>query len=137
MSSVDARRHLRALLEDFDRVLAGEYEALRQRDNDSLEEAVVAKQQLVEAISTASRQCELPAASAGLNPEESEEWAQIRALLARCALANRTNGAAIDASRHFVNTLLDLLCGQTPGKGLYNARGRVGDAGRTRDWERV
>ena len=137
MANHDARKTLRALLVDFDRVLSGEYEALRQRDTDGLEAAVVEKQQLVSAISVASSQCTLPPADAELAPEESEEWAQIRALLARCALANRTNGAAIDASRNFVTSLLDLICGHQPGERLYNARGRVGDTGRSRAWDRV
>jgi flagellar biosynthesis/type III secretory pathway chaperone len=72
-----------------------------------------------------------------LAPEETAEWAQIRTLLARCALANRTNGAAIDASRHFVTSLLDLLTGRRPGERVYDARGRLGDSGRSRAWERV
>ncbi len=137
MANDVARAHLRALLMDFDRVLAGEYEALRQRDTGGLEAAVLEKQLLVNAISAASTQCNLPSAGADLAPEASEDWAQIRALLARCALANRTNGAAIDASRNFVTSLLDLICGHQPGERLYNARGRVGDNGRSRAWDRV
>lgn len=136
-TATEARGSLRALLEDFDRVLASEYEALRMRDADALEQAAQSKQQLVASLGTLSRQCPLPARDAVLSPEESEEWAQIRALLARCALANRTNGAAIDASRNFVTTLLDLLCGRRPGERVYDARGRIGDAGRSRAWDSV
>jgi len=139
--SVTARKSLRALLEDFDRVLASEYEALRTRDTDGLETAVARKQELVGAIATASKRCPLPAPGTETvtaeDPEASAEWADIRQLLARCALANRTNGAAVDASRSFVNSLLDLLTGRRPGERLYDARGRVGDSGRRRTWESV
>lgn len=132
-----ARGELRALLEDFDRVLSQEYEALRRRDTAALEDAVQTKQQLMTTLGQLEQQCPLPAADARLAPEETAEWAQIRALLARCALANRTNGAAIDASRNFVTSLLDLLTGRRPGERVYDARGRLGDGGRSRAWERV
>lgn len=135
--TAEARGTLRALLEDFDRVLASEYEALRRRDTAALEHAVETKQQLVTSLGTLGRQCPLPAADAELSPEETTEWAQIRTLLARCALANRTNGAAVDASRNFVTSLLDLLTGRRPGERVYDARGRLGDGGRSRAWERV
>lgn len=135
--SRDARSTLRALLEDFDRVLASEYEALRRRDTAALEDAVQLKQQLVSSIAALSQECPVPARDAELSLEDSQEWAQIRALLARCALANRTNGAAIDASRNFVTSLLDLVTGRRPGERVYDARGRLGDNGRSRAWERV
>ncbi len=133
----EARGNLRALLEDFDRVLANEYEALRRRDTAALEDAVQTKHQLIATLGALGRQCPPPAADAALPAEESEEWAQIRTLLARCALANRTNGAAIDASRNFVTSLLDMLTGRRPGERVYDARGRLGDSGRSRAWERV
>ena len=136
-STVEARKTLRALLEDFDRVLTSEYDALRTRDVDALEEAAASKQQLVGTLATLGRQCPPPPADAALSVEESAEWAQIRALLARCALANRTNGAAIDASRNFVTSLLDLFCGRRPGERVYDASGRMGDASRSRAWDRV
>jgi flagellar biosynthesis/type III secretory pathway chaperone len=139
--SISARRSLRALLADFDRVLASEYEALRARDTDGLETAVARKQELVGALATASKHCPVPPPDAPVDtagdPAASVEWAEIRQLLARCALANRTNGAAVDASRNFVNSLLDLLTGRRPGERLYDARGRVGDSGRRRTWESV
>ncbi|HMM78336.1 MAG TPA: flagellar protein FlgN [Gammaproteobacteria bacterium] len=135
--TAEARGTLRALLEDFDRVLAGEYEALRRRDTAALEHAVETKHRLIASLGTLGRQCPPPAAEVALTPEETAEWAQIRMLLARCALANRTNGAAIDASRNFVTSLLDLLTGRRPGERVYDARGRLGDSGRSRAWERV
>lgn len=137
--TIDARKTLRALLADFDQVLASEYEALRQRDTDKLEAAVASKQQLVSAITATSRLCPPPPADAASDedPTSTEDWAQIRKLLSRCALANRTNGAAIDASRSFVTSLLDLICGRRPGERLYDASGRMGDSNRSRAWERV
>jgi flagellar biosynthesis/type III secretory pathway chaperone len=139
--TTSARKTLRALLADFDHVLASEYEALRARDTDGLENAVARKQELVGAIATAGERCPVPPPGAAGDPEgdpeASAEWAEIRQLLARCALANRTNGAAVDASRNFVNSLLDLLTGRRPGERLYDARGRVGDSGRRRTWESV
>ncbi len=139
--STIARKSLRGLLADFDQVLASEYEALRARDTEGLETAVARKQELVGSIATASKRCPVPAPGAPVDtpndPEASAEWAEIRQLLARCALANRTNGAAVEASRNFVNSLLDLLTGQRPGERLYDARGRVGDSGRRRTWESV
>lgn len=137
VTSREARSDLRALLEDFDRALASEYEALRRRDTTSLEDAVQTKQRLVASLGALSAQCPPPAQDAEMSPEETAEWAQIRALLARCALANRTNGAAIDANRNFVTSLLDLLTGHRPGERVYDARGRLGDSGRSRAWERV
>lgn len=137
VTTAESRGKLHALLEDFDRVLAHEYEALRRRDTTALEEAVQTKQQLVAALGSMGQQCPLPATGAELAPEETAEWAQIRTLLARCALANRTNGAAIDASRNFVTSLLDLLTGRRPGERVYDARGRLGDSGRSRAWERI
>lgn len=135
------RKSLLALLQDFDRVLAHEYEALRTRDVDGLEAAVSRKQTLVGEIAETSRLCPLPAegddAGTTDDPSASAEWRAIRQLLARCALANRTNGAAVDASRSFVNSLLDLVTGRQPGARLYDARGRVGDTGRRRTWESV
>lgn len=135
------RKSLLALLEDFDRVLDSEYEALRARDVDGLEAAVSRKQALVGALAETSSRCPLPASfsetQAGDDPTASAEWSAIRDLLARCALANRTNGAAVDASRNFVNSLLDLMTGRQPGGRLYDARGRVGDSGRRRTWESV
>jgi flagellar biosynthesis/type III secretory pathway chaperone len=139
--STSARKSLRALLAEFDQVLASEYEALRARDTDGLENAVARKQELVGAIATAGKRCPVPPPGApgdpAGDPEASAEWAEIRQLLARCALANRTNGAAVDASRNFVNSLLDLLTGRRPGERLYDARGRVGESGRRRTWESV
>lgn len=136
-----ARRSLLALLEDFDRVLSSEYEALRTRDTDGLETAVARKQELVGAIAQATRQHPLPGNFAETqlsdDPEASAEWAAIRKLLARCALANRTNGAAVDASRNFVDSLLDLMTGRQPGARLYDARGRCGANARRRTWESV
>ncbi|MCC7123178.1 MAG: flagellar protein FlgN [Gammaproteobacteria bacterium] len=132
-----ARSDLRALLEDFDRVLASEYDALRRRDTAALEDAVQTKQHLVAALGTLGGRSPLPPADADLSPEERAEWGQIRALLARCALANRTNGAAIDASRNFVTSLIDLMTGRRPGERVYDARGRLGDGERSRAWERV
>jgi flagellar biosynthesis/type III secretory pathway chaperone len=134
-----ARQSLLALLQDFDRVLASEYEALRARDVDGLESAVARKQELVGEIAETSRHCPLPAAGDDIadDPSASAEWGAIRGLLARCALANRTNGAAVDASRSFVNSLLDLMTGRPPGSRLYDARGRVGDTGRRRSWDSV
>ena len=94
--TTSARKTLRALLADFDHVLASEYEALRARDTDGLENAVARKQELVGAIATAGERCPVPPPGAAGDPEgdpeASAEWAEIRQLLARCALANRTNG---------------------------------------------
>lgn len=136
--NAEARSTLRALLEDFDRVLAREYEALRQRDASAIEDAAHRKQRLVGSLDEAARHCPLPRQDATLTPEETAEWAQIRALLLRCSLANRTNGAAIDASRNFVTSLLDLMLGGRPRGQVYDARGRrLGERGPSRAWERV
>lgn len=130
-----SRHQLRALLEDFDTVLASEYEALRQRDPDRLQVAITAKQRLASDIEALSPLF----SSSDLNDDDHEqtEWAAIRGLLGRCALANRTNGAAIDASRCFVTSLLDLLSGQRASERTYTATGRLNSHAPRLRFERV
>lgn len=132
-----ARHRLRALLVDFDNVLAREYEALRHRDAGSLETTVADKQRLVSEIDTLTHCAAPPASDTANDPDASEDWLQIRGLLARCALANRTNGAAIAASRCFVTSLLDVLCGRAATERTYNARGRLAGAHSYRGADRV
>lgn len=118
-----SRHQLHALLQDFDTVLASEYEALRQRDPNRLHTAINAKQRLTNDIEALAHVFE--AGSTNGDDTEQAEWAAIRGLLGRCALANRTNGAAIDASRSFVRSMLDLLSGQHTGERTYTATGRL------------
>ncbi len=131
-----SRHQLHALLKDFDAVLASEYEALRHRDAERLHTAVHEKQRLagdIEALTPL-----LDAASAVHHDDtEQAEWAAIRNLLGRCALANRTNGAAIDASRCFVTSMLDLMSGQRAGERTYTAAGRLNSHAPRLRFERV
>lgn len=129
-----SRHQLHALLEDFDAVLAAEYEALRLRDPDRLQTAINAKLRLATDIEALSPLLE---ASSAQGDSERTEWAAIRDLLGRCALANRTNGAAIDASRCFVTSLLDLLSGQRAGERTYTAAGRLDSHAPRLRFERV
>ena len=119
-----SRHQLQALLENFDTVLASEYEALRQRDPERLQVAVDAKQRLASAIEGLAPLLEAPGSVQGEDSEHAQ-WTAIRGLLGRCALANRTNGAAIEASRCFVTSMLDLLSGQRAGERTYTAAGRL------------
>ena len=89
-----SRDQLQALLENFDTVLASEYEALRQRDPLRLQIAVDAKQRLASAIEGLAPLLEAPGSVQGEDSAHAQ-WTAIRGLLGRCALANRTNGAEI------------------------------------------
>jgi len=131
-----SRHRLHALLKDFDRVLASEYEAVRTRDAERLQSAVDAKQRLTSDIEKLTPQIRPPAASPH-NAGEHEEWAAIQRLLGRCALANRTNGAAIDASRSFMTSLLDLLSGRRISERTYTASGRLDSQAQRLRVERV
>lgn len=132
--SVRTRHNLRALLNDFDAVLSAEYEALRQRDSDRIETLVATKQRLASDLDKWTPQVREWQASA---TAEDDEWNTIHNLLGRCALANRTNGAAIDASRCFVTTMLDLLTGRRSTERTYTARGRLGASLAKSSYDRV
>ncbi|MBI2802777.1 MAG: flagellar protein FlgN [Gammaproteobacteria bacterium] len=127
-------RHLRALLTEFDAVLSAEYDALRERNADGLDAAIARKQRLAHDIEVVTTQVTPPATP---DPELLEEWSEIRTLLGRCALANRTNGAAIDASRSFVTSMLDILTGRNVRERTYTARGRLAPAVPHATYERV
>jgi flagellar biosynthesis/type III secretory pathway chaperone len=131
-----SRHRLHALLKDFDTVLASEYEALRLRDPDRLQAAVDAKQRLASDIEGLTPQLDVPNTAPG-DADEQEEWVAIQRLLGRCALANRTNGAAIDASRCFVTSMLDLLSGQRAGERTYTSTGRLHSQAPRLRFERV
>ena len=129
-------RRLRALLANFDVALSAEYEALRQRDPDGLQAAISTKQRLANEFDALTPQLTPPAVDTH-DPALLEEWDTIRALLARCALANRTNGAAIDASRCFVTSMLDILTGRNARERTYTAQGRLGPAVPQARYDRV
>ena len=131
-----SRHHLHALLKDFDAVLASEYEALSQRDSERLQTAVHAKQRLASDIEALTPLLDAANTTQGDDTEQ-PEWAAIRSLLGRCALANRTNGAAIDASRCFVTSMLDLMSGQRTGERTYTAAGRLNSHAPRLRFERV
>ena len=133
-SAAGARHRLHALLGEFERVLGEEYAALRTSDPDRVQTLCATKQSLVTEIEAASRGLQSPAAD---EPEAQAEWAAIKGLLGRCAIANRTNGTAIEASRSFVSSLLDVLCGRTAGERVYQANGRLGGTQHGRALERV
>lgn len=133
----ETRHRVRALLQDFDAVLTAEYEALRHRDSDGLESAVQRKLELTAQLEAVASELTPPAAGTPTTATDEAEWEQFRSLLGRCALANRTNGAAIDASRNFVTSLLDVLQGRLPGERIYNARGRLGENRPLSTFERV
>ena len=134
-SALEQPRRLRALLTDFDAVLSAEYEALRQRDADSLDAAVASKQRLAREIEVLTAHVTPPPATVDL--ALLDEWSAIRALLSRCALANRTNGAAIDASRCFITSMLDILSGSNIRERTYTARGRLAAAMPRAGYERI
>ena len=129
------RHRLHALLRDFDAALASEYEAVRQRDAVRLESAVAEKLRLAGDLERLTPQVQPPAAES--DPRDREQWSQIQALLGRCALANRTNGAAIDASRCFMTSMLDLLSGRRPNERTYTAAGRLSRESAAVRFERV
>lgn len=129
------RHRLHALLRDFDAVLASEYEAVRQRDAVKLESAVAEKLRLAGDLERLTPQVQPPAD--GSDPRDREQWSQIQTLLGRCALANRTNGAAIDASRCFITSMLDLLSGRRPNERTYTAAGRLSRESAAVRYERV
>jgi flagellar biosynthesis/type III secretory pathway chaperone len=131
-----SRHQLHALLKDFDAVLASEYEALRHRDPERLQTAVHEKQRLAGDIEALAPLLNM-ARAAHHDDTEHTEWAAIRNLLGRCALANRTNGAAIDASRCFVTSMLDLMSGQRAGERTYTAAGRLNSHAPRLRFERV
>lgn len=113
---------LQGLLQDFEAVLAAEYEALRTRDTVRLDSIIARKDSLAAELDDIGRQLPKP----GPDRDASPEWTEIRALILRCAQANRANGAAIEANRTFVTSLLDVLRGRSPTARTYDARGRLG-----------
>ena len=124
MQSVQQRRNrLHALLIDFDAVLALEYDALRRRQSDRLADAIAEKQRLASELDGLGPAFE--ELKPGAADSVTQEWNEIQRLLGRCALANRTNGAAIDASRSFVTSLLDILTGRSTTGRTYTARGHL------------
>ncbi len=127
---------LRALLDDFDAVLRAEYDALRARDPERLEEAINAKQRLASELDAAAPLVAAARKQAETG-EDHTEWLAVRDLLSRCALANRTNGAAIDASRAFVTSLLDVMTGRCARTRTYSARGQYVSALPAQRYERV
>jgi flagellar biosynthesis/type III secretory pathway chaperone len=131
-----SRHQLHALLKDFDAVLASEYEALRHRDPERLQTAIQEKQRLASGIEALTPLLDIANAMPG-DATEQPEWVAIRNLLGRCALANRTNGAAIDASRCFVTSMLDLMSGQRAGERTYTAAGRLNSHAPRLRFERV
>ncbi len=137
MDSVPQQRHrLHALLTDFDAVLAVEYDALRRREPERLYDAIAHKQRLTAALDGFSPSVEAlkPAAA---DTTADDEWNAIQRLLSRCALANRTNGAAIEASRSFVTSLLDIVTGRSTTERTYTARGRISATTSRSNFERV
>ena len=131
-----SRHQLHALLKDFDAVLASEYEALRRRDPERLHTAVHEKQRLAGDIEALAPLLDVARAVQNDDSEQAE-WVTIRNLLGRCALANRTNGAAIEASRCFVTSMLDLMSGQRAGERTYTAAGRLNSHAPRLRFERV
>ncbi|MBI4696219.1 MAG: flagellar protein FlgN [Gammaproteobacteria bacterium] len=113
---------LQDLLQDFESVLAAEYEALRTRDTGQLDAAIARKNVLAAELDAIGRQLPPP----GPDLDSSHEWAELRALILRCSQANRANGAAIEANRKFVTSLLDILRGRSATERTYDARGRLG-----------
>ena len=126
------RRRLHALLTDFDAVLAVEYDALRRREPERLYDAIAHKQRLTTALDGFS-----PSVEALKPTTADDEWNAIQRLLSRCALANRTNGAAIEASRSFVTSLLDIMTGRSTTERTYTARGRISATTSRSNFERV
>ena len=136
MQSVQQRRHrLHALLTDFDAVLAVEYDALRRRQPERLADAIAQKQRLAYELDGLGPAVE--DLKPGAAEPEASEWNEIQRLLGRCALANRTNGAAIDASRSFVTSLLDILTGRPTAGRTYTARGHLNATASGGDYTRV
>ena len=125
-SPADARKALLALLVDFSRLLIEEYEALLGRQAGIIEACARRKQDLTAAIEVAARDCDFAGRKHDTSPEARQEWSRIEAMLNDCAIANRKNGAAVQASRQVVGALLDIMRGKVPGERLYDARGRAG-----------
>lgn len=134
--AVRARHRLHALLQDFDAALASEYDALRKRDPERLRLTVETKQRLAGDLEQLAPHVKAPS-DAAADAEDLAQWDEIQRLLSRCALANRSNGAAIEASRAFVNSMLDLMTGRRPGERTYTASGRMETGGSRLRYERV
>ena len=114
-----------AQLNEFEAVLEREYAAIRQRDVGQIESLTQDKQSFIEDINrTAAEMGE--ALNDLLKKESSTVSKLVRGLIERCAKANRTNGCAIESSKSFTTTLLDILHGKVPGERTYTARGRLG-----------
>jgi flagellar biosynthesis/type III secretory pathway chaperone len=132
-ASVTTHR-LRDLLTEFDVVLASEYTALRERDSERLATLVASKQRLANELEAFAPQIRAWQAN---SLARDDEWQALRTLLDRCSRANRTNGAAIDASRSFVTSMLDLLTGRRANERTYTARGRLGMGSHQSNYVRV
>ncbi len=118
---------LEALLTRFEDALAREYDALRTRDAVALDDAIAAKTTLAQSLEQTARRAGL---SGDHDPvPQTPAWDAIRERLQRCQQANRRNGAAIDASRGFVNSMIDILSGSGPSERTYDARGRLDQHG--------
>jgi flagellar biosynthesis/type III secretory pathway chaperone len=134
--AVRARHRLHALLQNFDAALAAENDALRRRDPEGLRLTVEAKQRLAGDLEQLAPHVKAPDGS-DAEARDLAQWNEIQHLLSRCALVNRTNGAAIEASRAFVNSLLDLMIGRRPVERTYTASGRMETGGSQLRYERV
>ncbi len=130
--------HLVGLLADLESLLDREYDAIRQRDLAQLDTLTGDKQALVDDINRAAAAMEESLKDLlGDNPSPSTSGHEIRAAIARCAQANKTNGCAIESSQSFTSSLLDILRGRAPGERTYTARGRLGTTRRASAFVRV
>jgi flagellar biosynthesis/type III secretory pathway chaperone len=118
---------LLGLLGDLESLLDREYDAIRQRDLAQLDKLTEDKQTLVDDINrTAAAMGDTLQDLLGDSPSPTTSGNEIRAAIARCAQANKTNGCAIESSQSFTSSLLDVLRGRAPSERTYTASGRLG-----------
>ena len=113
------------LLENLESLLGREFQAILNRERDTLTTLTDAKQGTVDDITLAMRDLDDEVREL-INDRNSPTGRRLIDLIRLCANANKTNGCAIESSQSFTVSLLDILKGRAPGERVYTSRGRLG-----------
>ena len=118
------KKEIENLMVELSETLAQEYEVLRKRDIEGLEAAIERKSTILAKLESASGAIDRAREALG-SGDLLEDWPELHDIAADCAVANRTNGGAIELNRGLVANLLDTLYGVSRAERTYDAHGHL------------
>lgn len=119
-----SKKDIEQLMAELSETLAHEYDALRNRDIETLEALIERKAAIVVQLESATRELER-SRDGHIDGDLLEDWPELREMAEDCVLANRTNGGAIELNRGLVTNLLDTLYGASRSERTYDAHGHL------------